>query len=131
MKRTPLKRRSDKKILRDEVGALHREKLKRDRDNYDRCEICGRSPVNLGRFHIMAVGEYSKLEFLDENVLLTCWFPCHDSWHHSVEEAIKIKEIIKKLRGEDYREKFLLCNKTHESITMVYLQMLKRVFSKG
>jgi len=130
MKRTSLRNRSDKKILRDEVGALHLKLLKKKRNNYDTCEICGRHPVRLGRFHIMLVGQYPRLEFCDENILLTCWMPCHNDYHHNPEKADAIKDKIKKLQGSDYRDRLKAHSAVHRTITMTYLNMLKKAYEQ-
>lgn len=123
-----LKKKSAKKILRDEVGALHLKYLKLKRNNEDTCDICGKQTKQLGRFHIMPVGKYPKLEFFDNNILLTDWMPCHYAWHHSFAQARGIDMFLKEKLGEDYELHFKAIDKLHEPITMTYLKGLRRYF---
>jgi len=125
MKFKKLRNKSEKKILRDKIGDLHRKVLMKNRKNYDTCEICGRSPVRLGRFHILPIGTYPKLEFCDENILLTCWMPCHFNWHHDNEKGNAIREIIKQKLGEDIFDRLKAHDAIHERISTHYLSMVK------
>jgi hypothetical protein len=109
-----IKRRSEKKKFRDYLGAMHLKILKQKRDNSGTCELCGRSADNIGRFHILRVGAYPKMEFIDDNILLTCWMPCHYAWHHFGKNEDKIRwieERIKQLRGTDYEQRLKLQDK--------------------
>lgn len=120
MKRTKLKKKSVRGNLREKVGALHLRVIKKERNNYSTCQICGRDTV-LGRFHILPVGKYPKLEFVDQNIILSCWMPCHYAWHHDYEKAKEVEKIIKNMLGDDYREKLKFADKVHESVSMTYL----------
>jgi hypothetical protein len=110
LKRSPLKQRSVKKILRNEIDKAQLEYLKLARHNEHRCEICGHFCSHLNRFHILPVGMYPNMEYIDENVLLTDWFPCHNDWHHDYEKAKFIKQRLIKLLGPDYKEKLIALN---------------------
>lgn len=95
-----IKSHSAKGKLRKQIGALHLKILKLRRGN--QCEICGKTAPNIGRFHILRTGRYPRLEFVDENVLLSCWYPCHFAWHHygaNDERNARTLETICKLRG--------------------------------
>ena len=128
IRRTPIKKKSDKKILREEIGKIHLEYLKHLRGNFDTCEICGKKTNRLGRFHILRVGQYPKLEFIDLNVLLTGWFCCHFPHHHYGGNDPKVQHIeerIKELRGPKYRDELLLLDKIQPKQSIFYLNTLK------
>lgn len=100
------KKKSDKKKLRDKIGAIHYRLLKLKRG--DKCEICGQ-PGAEGRFHIIPVSESLRLEFVDDNVLLSHWMrgcQAHYKWHHEGKDSPRCDFILKKVRelkGDDYR----------------------------
>lgn len=127
MKRTSIKKKSAKQELRDEIGILHRKYLKHNRNNFNLCEICGK-PGQLGRFHILSVGAHPKLEFVDFNVLLTHWYPCHSEWHHSYSKGKEIEKRIIELRGKDYKQKLLALEKMQPKHTMFHLSNLYHWF---
>ncbi len=90
MKRTPLKRHSERGLLRKEVGRLHLALLKKQRG--DVCEFCGKPGQNIGRFHIIEISRAPRLEFTDENVLLSHWLEgcqVHYHWHHYGKDILK------------------------------------------
>ena len=129
IRRTPIKKKSDKKILREEIGKLHFEYLKAKRGSRD--ELSGRPAKSLGRFHIIPISECPKLEFIDENVLLVNWMPLHYWWHQDYKKAQRIVEpLIIKLRGPDYRERLLAIDKMQPKRTFFYLKTLKMWFEK-
>lgn len=125
MKYGRLKKRSDRKKLRDKIGAIHLKILRHERG--DRCEIC-QIPGNVSRFHIMPIGSYPKLEFVDENILLVHWMnncQAHFLHHHAGSDDprnIRTLRRIKELRGEDYRERLSEMNKfigTHNELYLL------------
>ena len=128
MKRTRIRNKSEKKKLRDKIGRLHLEILKYERNNFDTDEITGQKVKVLGRFHILPVGQYPRLEFVSENILLTGWFSSHYYWHHDYEKAKIIEKRIKELRGEDYKERLKIRNAIMPKMTMFYLRSLYAAF---
>jgi len=110
LKRTPLRKKSFKKLLREEVGKAQLEYLRLFRHNEHICDICRHYRPFLSRFHILPIGQYPKMEFVDENVLLTDWLPCHYKWHHEYEQAKAIEARIMELRGLHYKEKLIARN---------------------
>lgn len=110
LKRSPIKQKSYKKYLREEVGKAQLEYLRLFRHNEHICDICKKYRPFLSRFHILPVGQYPKMEFVDENVLLTDWLPCHHAWHQTYEQAKRIEERIMELRGLHYKEKLQAMN---------------------
>jgi len=124
MKWYPKRKKSDKKKLRERVGAVLLEVLKLERNNDGVCEICGRRTANLHKFHILSVGAHPKLEFVKENILLTDWQPCHYLHHHAGADdprAVKIIDRIKELRGPDYRETIKAKQQYVGTMTETYL----------
>ena len=102
MKRTPLRKVSDRGRLIKEAEKLLRQILKDKRGN--KCEVCGRKPADLGLAHILPKGKYPSLRLYPENILLLCWMPCHYFWHHDRDDARAKRveaKIIKKL-GADW-----------------------------
>jgi len=132
MKRyTPIKKCSTKKILRDKTGALHLKILKFKRGEI--CELTGRRSDTLGRFHILDVARYPRLEFHDENVLISSWYGdgAHFDWHHNFYKARDIEKRIKQLRGEDYEERLKILDAMQPKITMFRLQMIHEAFKQA
>lgn len=124
--------KSDRKKLREQIGRLLLEKLKKDRHNKGVCQICGRSGV-VGKFHILAVGTHPRLEFSETNILLTCWLPCHFFWHHGGPNDPRNKrtlERIAELLGPDWeqrlREEERMMGKHDELYLLAKLQELKK-----
>lgn len=114
-------KKSNRKTLRDQIGKLQYAKLLRERGPM--CEICKRRPAQ-GRFHILSVGSYPRLEFCDENVLLACWLPCHYTWHHDYRKAREIDKRIKELRGEEYEINLKALDITRPKLSTTYLHAL-------
>lgn len=122
---------STKGRLINEIGKIHLQILKIKR-NGPRCEICGRIG-NVGRFHILSVARHPRLRFVDENVLITCWLPCHYLWHHAGPNdprCIRIMERIIELRGPDYEERLLDREQYIGKHDELYLRCLKESMTK-
>ena len=126
MKRSPIRKKSNRKKLRDRLGKLHFEILKLERG--EKCEITNRECNDLGRFHILPVGRYPELEYHSENVLLASWFYCHEAWHHDYFKAKAIETDIKRLRGDNYEDTLKFRAKIQPRHTIVYLKDLEKAF---
>lgn len=125
MRYKKIKNKSDKKIIRDKIGKLHLEILRMERGL--RCEICGKYNPSVGRFHIISVARSPRLEFCDDNILLSCWMPCHYSWHHMGpldKRNERTVEIIKKKLGEDWESNLREKERMHDKHDMLYLEAL-------
>jgi hypothetical protein len=120
--------KSERKIIRDRIGRLHLEILRLKRG--DRCEICGKTNVIVGRFHILTVGSHPRLEFRDENVLLSCWMPCHYLYHHNPEKASATKKRIRELRGDNYEDMLYEIERNMAQHNKLYLLALEVSFKK-
>lgn len=130
-RRKPIKRRSDKKVLRDKIGAIHFKILKLERG--DICEISGRFGNGLGRFHILPVGQYPQLEYNSWNILIVNWHPYHEAWHHcNSENPIwqECKRGIIRRRGENYETELKAMAKMQPKHSIVYLQTLLMAFKQ-
>lgn len=104
IKRTKIRRKSSRQKEIDKCYALLRKILILKRGS--QCEICHRRQTgrNLTLFHILPRGKYPKIQFSEENILLACWFPCHNDWHHDYYKARVIAKRIQELRGKDYEQ---------------------------
>lgn len=131
LKRTPLKRSSGKGKLIHECDALLSKIL---RAKHKVCQICSNPQCGqLGVFHILDKGQYPKLRYCRENLLIVGWLPCHYIWHHggrSDERTIKIEDKIKKLRGDDYINRLKVLNTIAPKITPLGLSILKTALLK-
>ena len=137
-KRVPIKKRSNKKKLRDEAGKIQLQILKLKRG--PRCEFCRGPGSNIGRFHIIRVASAPRLEFVEENILLAHWMErcqAHYRWHHygaNAPECAAIEARIKELRGDNYyadlmaREKFM--GKHDELYLLARIGELKKELKK-
>lgn len=105
---------------------IMREILKIERGDW--CEICGVRRENMGVFHILPVGKYPRIRFQFENVLLSCWIPCHFNWHQTFKAAKEIDKKIKQLRGEDYEDRLALLDRCAPKLTQVRIQMTHDAF---
>lgn len=129
MKYPKPKKKSKRKILRDEIGALHLAYLIKKRGN--RCQLSGKPANGLGRFHILSVGAHPRMEFLDQNIFLVNWKPLHFWWHHDFVKAKRnVEPLIIQLIGKDYRQKLLVLEKMQQRHTLFYLQTLKTWFER-
>ncbi len=131
MKRSWIKNRmTPQKRKRQDIQNLMREIMKIERG--DRCQICGADgrikPV--GVFHILPVGGYQRLQFRFENVLLSCWFPCHYNWHHDFEKAVRVKERIVAIKGENYKYDLMLMERTIPRMTSFYMDQIFFAYQK-
>ena len=64
------------------------------------------------------------MEFVDENILLTDWLPCHETWHHDYEKAKNIEARIMELRGLHYKEKLIALNAIQPKQTEMILSAM-------
>lgn len=125
--------KSSRKQLRDRIGRLHLELLKYKHKNFDTDEITGRRGVVLGRFHILRVSTHPRLEFFDNNILLTAWMPVHYAWHHggpNDPKNLATLEKIKELRGKEYETELLQAEKFMGKHDLLYLRALEDKFTK-
>ena len=89
------------------------------------CEICGK-PGNMTPFHILPKGSYPRIRFYKANLLLACWFSCHNLWHHDYFIAKeRIEPRIKQLRDEDYKDKLIASNAMAPRLSTTYLGILR------
>jgi len=94
-----------------------REKLLHQRGQ--RCQVCGGyKPLTL--FHILPKSRYPRLRFVEQNILLVCWNPCHYNWHNG--KPKKVERAIQRLRGKDYKERLKAIQMP--KLTKVYLENL-------
>ena len=96
----------------------------------ERCEICG-GTYNLGLFHILPKGEYPRIRFYKQNLLIAGWYCCHFHWHHNFYTGRdRIIPRIKELRGENFEEELRALDITATPLTDTYLRALKRALEK-
>ena len=130
MKRSKLRSKSPKTIskLRRECDALVFKHLKLIRG--EKCEFCGRTQ-GLTPFHILPRGHYPRLQFAPSNILIACWLPCHYKWHHDPWKADEMKEKIKQLRGENYKEDLMVEERLHKKMDRFALEQLRSDLQKA
>ncbi len=129
MKFRKVKNRSDRKKLRDDIGALQLILLKLQRGDKD--EITGTPAKGLGRFHILRVASHPRLEFEPLNILLVNWMPTHFNWHHAGPndpKNLKTLERIKEIRGIDYEIALKKIEVTKQKHDTLYFEALKLYF---
>jgi hypothetical protein len=129
--RKPLSKMSERGRLRKQIGAIHFEILKKRRGL--RCEISGKTPNQLGRFHILEVSTHPRLEFADENILLVNYLPYHFCWHHygahDKRNEFTLGRIIE-LRGKDWKEHLLERENFTSRMDGLYLMALLGTMKK-
>ena len=122
MKRTKLKRVSQRQKIIKQIDNLLLVKLKQERG--DICEIHNKKCSRIGKMHILSKGKYPRIRFNSFNIILAGWFCSHFWTHHDSEDARAIftKKRIIELRGKDYKEQLLILDKTSPKLTMCYLK---------
>ena len=88
------------------------------------CEICGRTQ-GIGTFHILPKSTAPRLRYSKDNLLLVCWFPCHNLFHHDVYRAQAIIKKIKELRGEDFETRLRTLNAISPPLKTFELEKIK------
>jgi 5-methylcytosine-specific restriction endonuclease McrA len=88
-----------KKIPLSKLKTLRFEVLlKRDGN---RCVRCGRT-TGLSPAHIYPTGRYPRMAWMLENIIVLCWFGCHDGWWHK--NPLEAAEWYKKTYPENYKK---------------------------
>jgi len=126
-----MKKISDRQRIINFCLDLIREKLKRERGN--QCEICGRTPNNLGLFHIIRRSRSPRLILNTFNLLLTCWLPCHKIWHTfgpNDPHTERIENRIKELRGNDYMDLLYQAEAIAPKQSLSYLKLTLAVLKQ-
>lgn len=123
MKRSRLKKQSERGVAIAECRGLLREILRRKRGL--KCELCGKYHPEVGLFHILPVGRFPNLQFHEKNVLLSCWMPCHYRWHHDYFKAKEIYKRIQVLRGDRFEEELKVLDKIQGALTLTRIKALK------
>jgi hypothetical protein len=123
-KKKPLSKVSERGKLRKHIGELHLQILRIKRGN--KCEICGLQGM-VGRFHILEVSTHPRLEFVEDNILLSHWMQncqAHYLWHHfGSHDARNIRTAnrIVALRGQDWESRLRARERFTSKIDMLYL----------
>ena len=89
-----------------------------------KCQLCGKAenqvPFGLCLHHILSRQAHPRLILYRPNLLLVCWSPfyyqnfCHNIIHHKTEDDARkqaIMQKMKKILGEDYRNKLLIAER--------------------
>jgi hypothetical protein len=94
--------------------------LRHERKHY--CQLCGKPNKAVGTFHILPKSTHPRLRYIKQNLLLTCW-GCHYKWHSNYYKAQHLEGIIKKILGDDYKERLEIVNKTigKQDILLIYI----------
>ena len=130
--RYKLPKTSDRGRLIAKIGSIHFDILKIRRGGLQ-CEICGKKTSGIGRFHILRTATHPRLRFVDDNVLLACWMPCHNAWHHFGPNDPRNKRTMARiieLRGPDYEQKLLERERYVAKMDGLYLLALKETMLK-
>lgn len=118
-----IKKRSAKGVQFQRMQDTMRAILKIERG--EKCQLCGRHGVDLGVFHILPVSTHPRLRFNFENVLLSCWFPCHHSWHTNIYKAKEIEKRIMAILGKNYKDRLEIQNVTSPKLSVFYINILE------
>lgn len=121
-RRKPLSKNSERGRIITECSNLLREFLKIERG--ERCELCCKNRT-VGLFHILPVGTYPRLRFHEKNILLSCWMPCHYTWHHNHFKARKIYERIQELRGKDFERDLKIIERIQPKMSLFHLKEIR------
>ncbi len=124
LKRSRLKVKTTKSLLLKDCTKLFNKIILKERIN--KCEWCGRTKrLNIG--HILPKGQYPRLRYFKQNVILFC-FPCHPPrWHNNPLEAAK---FMLETRGENYREKLLVYDKILPRLTNIQIGLYILAFKQ-
>jgi len=122
MKRTPLRRKSDRQKVIEKCDALFRKYILRERG--EKCEWCKKN-TKVFVSHILPKGRYPNMRYKENNVLLLCFY-CHfHRWHKSPLDA---NEFLGKYKGDDYyeqlRKQAVMAKRVVPEMTLLYLTEL-------
>lgn len=120
---TRLRGTSKRQSIINACLVLIRKEMKREYGN--KCQICGRTQGNLGVFHILRRSAAPRLILHRENLLLSCWYPCHEAWHNARTDSPagkRVQEAIIRLRGADYEKRIQALEAIQPRLTTVFLQ---------
>ncbi len=92
----------------------------------ERCEICGKRE-GLGTFHILSKAVCPRIRYYEDNLLLTCFFPCHHLWHSDPLRALPILKRIKELRGKDFEMRLRNLNALAPKLSVFELEKIQLV----
>jgi len=123
-RRKPIKQVSSKQAIIKYCDKLLFEILKIKRG--DKCEVCGRP--NPAPHHVFFKGEYPRLRFREDNIILMCWSPCHFSLHHQTHDHPHYKRSyakIKELLGCNFYDKLKIANKCAPMMSIFQLQLVR------
>lgn len=92
-----------------------------------KCQFCGKTG-QLGLFHVLGKGAHPRLRLHGDNILISCWFPCHHNFHHNPYYARDIIfPKIAKLLGDDWEERLLELERTEPKLN---LQRIKELYEE-
>ena len=133
MKRSPLRKTSDRGRLRKEIGRLHLQVLLKQRGC--RCEFTGKEggPGDFARFHIIPVARRPRLEFADQNIIIYWrkdYYVWHDPYHHDQRSVLGQRIISKiiELRGPNYETDLYDIDRYTGKHDKLYLLALRQQF---
>ncbi len=109
------------RIIKD-CDKLMFEILKKERGAA--CEICGRE-TGIGTFHILPKSTAPRIRYAKDNLLLVCWFPCHNLFHHDPYRARAIIKKIEELRGKDFETRLRTLNNISPPLKTFELEKIK------
>lgn len=125
--KTPLRKRSSRQKLINEIDSLIRIQLIKERG--DACQICGSTKQSdpLGLFHILPKGRYTRIRFYARNLLLVRWFCCHNKFHHDpyFAKEVVFPRIAKILQEPGWETGLKIANETSQKLTMHHLENIR------
>ena len=87
------------------------------------CEWCKKTNNPVYVSHVLPKGKYVRLRYVEENVLLLCYY-CHiHKWHKNPHEAM---EFVRKYKGEKHFEKLYDTERwsgRHDGLYLMALEM--------
>ncbi len=87
-----------------------------------RCMFCGRT-TGLGLFHVLSKGAHPRIRLHEDNLLISCWFPCHHDFHHNpffARDVIFPK--IEHLLGKDWEQNLLELERTMPKLSLTRIK---------
>ncbi len=122
-RRKPIRRISNRQEVIKECDKLLFEILKLKRGAI--CEVCGRP--NPAPHHVFFKGQYPRLRFREDNIVLMCWNPCHYALHHHTHDHPHYKRSYKRIKeivGANYYDKLRMVNTYAAAHTPTYLNII-------
>ena len=123
IKKKKRKKKTERAELIEECEKLIREGKFRTFGR--KCQFCNRT-TSLGLFHILSKGAHPRIRLHEDNLLISCWLPCHYTFHHDPFFArdVIFPKIVQ-ICGETWEQDLLELERSEPKLGIVRLREIR------